>query len=55
MIAKRCSGPRAANWPIADLGDNLLPTDQGVAAGLLRIAAVMVMARRSVRTQEAAA
>ena len=49
---KALPGPRAATWSIADAGDNLLPTDQGVAAGLLRVAAVMVMARHSVRRRQ---
>jgi hypothetical protein len=49
------AGPLAANWPIAVTGDNLSRAYYLMATGLLSIAALMVVARRSARTQEAAA
>jgi hypothetical protein len=47
--------PFTANWPIAVTGDNLSPAHYLMAAALLSTAALMVMARRSARKQEAAA
>lgn len=51
VLARLCPA-RAANWPIADAGDNLLPTDQDVAAGLLTCAAALIRAGHSVRRRQ---